>query len=119
MSVSVLLICRTSPWSGLAAKEALDIALAGGAFDLPISMLWLDEGVWQLVAEQQPQQLEQKNLQAQLSALPMFGVEKLYVAQHSLEQRGLTQADLALEVEAVSTAQIAQLIQQHQQVLNV
>jgi len=119
MSVSVLLICRTSPWSGLAAKEALDIALAGGAFDLPISMLWLDEGVWQLVAGQQPQQLEQKNLQAQLSALPMFGVEKLYVAQHSLEQHGLTQMDLALEVEAVSAAQITQLIQQHQQVLSV
>lgn len=119
MSVSVLLVNRCSPWTGLAARETLDIALAGGAFDLPISMLWLDEGVWQLVGEQQPQQLEQKNLPAQLSALPMFGVEQLYVAQHSLEQRSLTAADLMLEVTLVDTEQIAQLIQQHQQVLSI
>lgn len=119
MSVPVLLISRSSPWTGLAAREALDIALSGGAFDLPMSMLWLDEGVWQLVGEQQPQQLEQKNLPAQLSALPMFGIEKLYVAQHSLEQRGLTEADLMLEVSVVDAGQIAQLIEQHQQVLSL
>lgn len=119
MRAAVLLISRHSPWAGLAAKENLDIALAGGAFDLPISILWLDEGVWQLLGTQQPQLLEQKNLHAQLSALPLFGVEKLYVAQHSLDQRGLQLADLALDVEALSNAQIIQLIQQHHQVLSL
>ncbi|MDI9792883.1 sulfurtransferase complex subunit TusC, partial [Pseudomonas aeruginosa] len=42
MSQSLLIISRQSPWSGPSAREALDIALAGGAFDLPVGMLFLD-----------------------------------------------------------------------------
>jgi len=44
MSKSLLIISRQAPWSGPGAREALDIALAGGAFDLPIGMLFLDDG---------------------------------------------------------------------------
>jgi tRNA 2-thiouridine synthesizing protein C len=36
MAKSLLLISRQAPWSGPGAREALDIVLAGGAFDLPI-----------------------------------------------------------------------------------
>ena len=35
MARSMLLISRQAPWAGPAAREALDLALAGGAFDLP------------------------------------------------------------------------------------
>ena len=38
MAKSMLLVCRQSPWSGSGAREALDIALAGGAFDLPVAL---------------------------------------------------------------------------------
>lgn len=44
MAKSLLIISRQAPWAGPSAREALDIALAGGAFDLPISMLFLDDG---------------------------------------------------------------------------
>ncbi len=53
MSQSLLIISRQSPWSGPSAREALDIALAGGAFDLPVGMLFLDDGAFQLAAGQQ------------------------------------------------------------------
>ena len=74
MSKSLLIISRQAPWSGPGAREALDIALAGGAFDLPLAMLFLDDGVLQLVAGQQPSALQQKDLAANLQALPLFGV---------------------------------------------
>ena len=48
MAKSMLLISRQAPWSGPGAREALDIALAGGAFDLPLALLFLDDGVLQL-----------------------------------------------------------------------
>ena len=44
MSKSMLIISRQAPWAGPAAREALDIALAGGAFDLPLAMLFLVSG---------------------------------------------------------------------------
>lgn len=62
MSKSLLIISRQAPWSGPGAREALDIALAGGAFDLPIGMLFLDDGVFQLSKAQQPGALQQKTL---------------------------------------------------------
>ena len=39
MAKSLLIISRQSPWSGPGAREALDIVLAGGAFDLRIGLL--------------------------------------------------------------------------------
>ena len=54
MSQSLLIISRQSPWSGPSAREALDIALAGGAFDLPVGMLFLDDGAFQLAPGQHP-----------------------------------------------------------------
>lgn len=114
---SLLLVCRHTPWSGLAARETLDIALAGGAFDLPVSMLWQGEGVYQLQSNQQADALEQKNLQAQLASLPLFGIEQLYVCRASLEQRGVSAEQLAIEVQQVTPDDVRQLLTDHAQVL--
>lgn len=114
---SLLLIAGHAPWSGLAARETLDIALAGGAFDLPVSMLWQGEGVYQLLAGQQPDILQQKNLQAQLSGLPLFGIEQLYVCSESLQQHGLLPEQLVLEVRPVNKKEIHRLLVNHTQTL--
>jgi tRNA 2-thiouridine synthesizing protein C len=114
---SLLLICRHAPWSGLVAREALDIALAGGAFDLPVSLLWQDQGVFQLQAGQQPALLQQKNLQAQLGSLPLFGIEQLYVCRHSLEMRNLSPEQLAIDAQPVTSGEVRQLIAEHTHVM--
>ena len=69
MSKSLLIISRQAPWSGPGAREALDIALAGGAFDLPIGMLFLDDGVFQLQPAQQASALQQKDLYGKVMSL--------------------------------------------------
>jgi len=119
MSQSLLLISRQAPWAGPSAREALDIALAGGAFDLPISLLFLDDGVLQLAAGQRAAALQQKDLQANLQALPLFGVEGLYASGHSLARRGLAEAPLALPVETLDDQQIIDLIARHDQVITL
>ena len=106
MAKSLLLISRQAPWSGPGAREALDIALAGGAFDLPLAMLFLDDGVWQLTQAQQPAQLQQKDLTANLQALPMFGVEALYACNRSLFERGVNSGALILPVELLDEHEI-------------
>lgn len=119
MAKSLLIISRQAPWTGPSAREALDIALAGGAFDLPLAMLFLDDGVFQLAPGQQPAQLEQKNLAANLQALPMFGVEELFVASSSLQERGLAAAALSLPVQAVDDGALAALIDRFDQVVTL
>ncbi|MDR7024265.1 sulfurtransferase complex subunit TusC [Pseudomonas peli] len=119
MSKSLLIICRQAPWSGPGAREALDIALAGGAFDLPIGLLFLDDGVFQLSSAQQPATLQQKDLSANLQALPMFGVEALYVSQRSLAERGLQDQPSSLDVERLDDSSISALIDRYDQVITL
>ncbi|KHO63632.1 sulfurtransferase complex subunit TusC [Pseudomonas flexibilis] len=110
MAKSLLLICRQSPWAGTAAREALDIALAGGAFELPIALLFMDDGVFQLPVGQQAAALEQKDLSANLQALPLFGVDDLYVCQASLTRRGLADATLSLPVTPLHGSELPALL---------
>ena len=119
MSKSLLIISRQAPWSGPSAREALDIALAGGAFDLPIGMLFLDDGVFQLSGAQQPASLQQKDVGANLQALPMFGVEALYVAQRSLAERGLLGLPMRLAAECLDDAALSALIDRYDQVITL
>ncbi len=119
MAKSLLIISRQAPWAGPGAREALDIALAGGAFDLPIGMLFLDDGVFQLSAAQQPATLQQKDLSANLQALPMFGVEALYVSQRSLDERGLQGQPSSLAAERLNDAQLRALIDRYDQVITL
>ena len=119
MNKSLLIISRQAPWSGPGAREALDIALAGGAFDLPIGMLFLDDGVFQLCAGQQPGQLQQKDLGANLQALPMFGVEALYASQRSLAERGLGESELSLAVERLDDSALSTLLNRYDQVITL
>ena len=89
MPKSLLIVSRQAPWSGPTAREALDIVLAGGAFDLPIGLLFLDDGVLQLAAGQNAKALQQKDLSANLQALGLFGIEELFACADSVSARGL------------------------------
>lgn len=119
MSQSLLIISRQAPWSGPGAREALDIALAGGAFDLPIGLLFLDDGVWQLAPGQKPTNLQQKDLSANLQALPMFGVEALYASAHSLRERGLDGQTLILDAAVLADTDLPALIDRYDQVITL
>lgn len=120
MAKSLLIISRQAPWSGTSAREALDIVLAGGAFDLPIGLLFLDDGVFQLAPRQNARALQQKDLSANLQALPMFGVEELFACADSVAQRGLDPSGLSLEeARVLSGAEITALIDRYDQVITL
>lgn len=116
MSKSLLVISRQAPWSGPSAREALDIVLAGGAFDLPIGLLFLDDGVFQLAASQDAKAVQQKDLSANLQALELFGVEDVFACSHSLTVRGLTASGNA---QPLNSAQISQMIDRYDQVITL
>ncbi|MCJ8170794.1 sulfurtransferase complex subunit TusC [Atopomonas sediminilitoris] len=118
MSKAILLVSRHAPTDGSSARELLDIALAGGAFDLPISLLLLDDGVLQL-APHDFSLLQQKNLSANLQALALFGVEQIYAAERSLCERGLNTLNSTLPVQRLDDAAVSQLYRQHDVVITL
>jgi tRNA 2-thiouridine synthesizing protein C len=64
--------------------------------------------------------LQQKDLSANLQALPMFGVEELFVCADSAVQRGLDLNALSLEeAQALASAEITALIDRYDQVITL
>jgi len=114
---SLLVVSRHAPWSGISAREALDIALAAAAFDLPVALLFLDDGLFQLTANQQPNYLQQKDLSANLKALPLFGIDSCYAAKSSLMERGLKESQIHLAVQWLDDKQIAELFSRYHQII--
>jgi tRNA 2-thiouridine synthesizing protein C len=117
MKKSFLLICRHAPYGQTLAREALDVALTAATFDQSVALLFMGDGVQQLVRAQQPSAIAQKALDKQLAALPLYDVETIYVETAALRTRGLTAADLALPVQLLEAAAIAQAIDAHDIVL--
>lgn len=116
MSKSLLVISRQAPWTGPSAREALDIVLAGGAFDLPIGLLFLDDGVFQLAPNQTAKAVQQKDLSANLQALELFGIDDVFACSHSLAERGLTSP---ISAQALDSAAISKLIDRYDQVITL
>jgi len=119
MARSLLIISRQAPWSGPSAREALDIVLAGGAFELPLGLLFLDDGVFQLAPTQLAASVEQKDLTANLQALPLFGIDALFAARRSLSERQLAESTLALPVEVLDDADLCALINRYDHVITL
>ena len=113
-----LIICRRPPYGEAYAREALDVALATAAFDQPIALLFLGDGIMQLLNGHDSAAIGEKSFEKQLSALPMYDINTIYVDAAALQQRGLSAANLSLPAQALSDAEIAALLKNHDIVLN-
>jgi tRNA 2-thiouridine synthesizing protein C len=113
----LVLLTRRSPYGGAGAREAIDTALAAAAFDLPVTVVFDGDGVWQLVRGQAPGAIEEKSVGANLEALPMFEVEDVRVTRRALAARGIDASELVLPVEVIDDAAMAALLASADQVL--
>ncbi len=111
-------INRTAPYGTVYALESLEVVLIGAAFEQDVTMLFIDDGVFQLKKGQDTTATEMKNFSPTYRALEMYDVEKLYVEKESMEARGLTEDDLLVDVEVKTAAEMADLIDQADMLLN-
>jgi tRNA 2-thiouridine synthesizing protein C len=111
-------INRCAPYGTIYALEGLEVVLIGAAFEQDVSMVFLDDGVFQLKKGQNTEEAEMKNFSPAYRALAMYDVEKLYVEKESMEQRGLTADDLIVPVEILRTSELADLMEQQDVILD-
>jgi tRNA 2-thiouridine synthesizing protein C len=111
-----LFILQDAPYQGVALQEALDVILTTAAFEQVVSLLFLDDGVFQLNQHQQPRSLGLKDTLAMFDALALYDITELYVERESLTQRGLEVEELTLPVTVVPRKDVAQLLRQFDRV---
>jgi tRNA 2-thiouridine synthesizing protein C len=85
---------RRAPYGTIYAWESLEVVLIGAAFDQEVSLMFLDDGVYQLTKGQDTKGIGMKNFSPTYRTLGDYEVKNIYVDQDSLEARGLTQDDL-------------------------
>jgi len=113
-----LYINRRAPHGTVYAHESLETVLIGAAFDQDVSLLFLDDGVYQIKKNQQPDGLEMKNFSKTFRALEGYDVEKVFVEKESLEERGLVEDDLLIDVEVIERNAVKPLVDDHSVVLS-
>jgi tRNA 2-thiouridine synthesizing protein C len=92
--------------------------LISAAFDQDVSLVFIDDGVWQLKKGQQTKGIETKNFSPTYRALEDYDVEKLYVEQESLAARGLSEEDLIVDVTVLPAAELGALMAEQDVVLS-
>jgi tRNA 2-thiouridine synthesizing protein C len=85
---------RRAPYGTIYAWESLEVILIGAAFDQEVSLMCMDDGVFQLVKGSDTSESDMKNFMPTFRTLGDYGVRHMYVDKASLEARGLTQEDL-------------------------
>ncbi|MBN7797744.1 sulfurtransferase complex subunit TusC [Parahaliea mediterranea] len=114
---SVLLVTRHAPYGASLARSALDAALAAAAFDRPPTLLFLGDGVLQLLPGQDASGIGTRSHRRVLDSLPLYGIDTLYVDSQALAGHDLTAADLPPGARPVDDAAIRALLAGHDHIL--
>ena len=109
---------RHLPHFSSRVQETLDQMLTTAAFDQTVSVLFVDDGVFQLKQAQDPENMVLKNTAAMFLALEMYEINNLYVEAESLAERGLSVTDLILPAKVVPRKGVSSLLNRHDVVIS-
>jgi tRNA 2-thiouridine synthesizing protein C len=109
-SKRILFLLRSAPYAGSQAYETLESLLVTAVFDQEVSVLFSDDGVYQLLKGQDPSAIGTRSVGAGLKALSTYGVERIYASAQSLAERSVSTTDIDLPVDTLDAQQISALI---------
>lgn len=112
-----LFIQHRAPYGSESPQEQVDAQLVAATFGLRVSVLFQDDGVWQLLSQQDGKQIERRTLGAQLQALELYDIRDFYVDAASLDERGLRAEELSLPVKVLDAPGLQALLANHDPVL--
>ncbi|MCG6200271.1 sulfurtransferase complex subunit TusC [Psychromonas antarctica] len=112
------IINRCLPHGSAHGRESLDLTLAMSAFNESISLFFIGDGVYQLLAGHSPADILQKHYQPLFKMLELYDIENIYVCSASLRQRRLTTEMLIIEVTPLAREQLQVKLAEQQQLLS-
>ena len=113
----VVVILRKAPYGSVYTAEAFRTIMGIAVFEMDICVVFVDDGVYSLIKDQNPEKLDMKPLGDGFPMLKEFNVNRFVVHDESLSERGLTADDLVLEVEMAISSQISEIIKDYGRIL--
>lgn len=112
-------ISRLAPYGRNEPQLCLEMALAAAVFEQQVNYVFLDDGVFQLLTQQDAASIHCKTLANMLETLELYGIKNVYVDEQSLEQRNLQAADLIIATTPLDRTSLTALIDQSDCVFNL
>ena len=113
----VAVLLRKAPYGRVYTAEAFRTIMGIAVFEMDICVVFMDDGVYTLIKNQNPEKLNMKPLGDGFPMLKDFNVNRFIVHDQSLKERGLNPDDLVMEVEIASGAEIASIFEDYGKIL--
>ena len=110
MNKNILVLQTQAPYGSSLARDGLDYVLTSAAYDQNISIVFMNDGVWQLKQNQAPSAIQQKSQLGAIEVLSLYGVESLFVCREDLTERGLPADNLPDNVSLIERSDIRTLM---------
>lgn len=114
----ILFVLRQAPYGHSLAREAFDAILATSAYDQQLSVVFIDDGVFQLMTSQQAEVIEEKSIGKILSAFPLYDIQSLFVCYPSMQQRGIDANDIPSIIKPLNRTELKMLFSQQDHLLS-
>lgn len=106
----IMHVMRHAPHGTIYTYEGLEMILIMAAYEQDLSVAFIGDGVYALKKGQETGGIGIKGFARTFMALDGYDVEKLYVDRASLEERGLSEEDLLVDVEVMESVEIGRLM---------
>jgi tRNA 2-thiouridine synthesizing protein C len=87
-------IQHKAPFSTDSAQENLDALLVASSFGHDVSILFQDDGVYQIIGNHDAHKIGKRNLSAQFSMLDFYDITTVWVDESSLKERNILATEL-------------------------
>jgi len=104
-------IQRRAPHGSVFAAEGLDLALVAATFDHKVTLVFMDDGVFQLLKNQAPERaFGMRDFCRALRVLPQYGCERVLAERDSLRARDVIAGDFLTAVTVVERAELREIL---------
>ena len=116
--MKIAFLFRTAPHGNAVSREGLDALLAATAFcdEEEIGVFFIDDGVLNLLDEQNPELLLQKDFIRTFKLLDLYDIEQRFVCADSLDQYNLNTEQLIISAEKIDRTSLINKLSQAEKV---
>jgi len=105
-----LFVHRKAPYGSFQGREFIDAGLMAAAFEQELSMLFMDDGLFILLDQQQPAAIQSKDFSEPVKKFSSYGIDKVFVDAVSMKERGLDTGDFVIDVNILDTNTLSELM---------
>ncbi|HHF3575905.1 TPA: sulfurtransferase complex subunit TusC [Haemophilus influenzae] len=112
--MKIAFLFRTSPHGTSISREGLDAILAATAFCEPndIGIFFINDGVLNLIDNQQPEIIQQKDFIRTFKLLDLYDVEQRFICTASFQKFKLDNRELILSCEKINRSLLLEKLNQ-------